>query len=105
MRLKRQPLPQVMGSNGNYPPGAQHDPAAPWNEPKKVLKKVTVSVTYSQEVEVEVWEGSSIQDIGVEVREQIMLPKTACAALAPVMHGKIKETLLGWGEDDFAVAE
>lgn len=105
MRLKRQPLPQVMGSNGNYPPGAQHDPAAPWNEPKKVLKKVTVSVTYSQEVEVEVWEGSSIQDIGIEVREQIMLPKAACAAFATVMHGKIKETLLGWIEDDFAVAE
>lgn len=105
MRLKRQPLPQVMGSNGNYPPGAQYDPAAPWNEPKTVLKKVTVSVTYSQEVEVEVREESSTYDIETAVREQIMLPKIACATLAPVMHGKIKETLLGWGEDDFAVAE
>lgn len=73
---------------------------------KTVLKKVTVSVTYSQEVEVEVREESSVYDIETAgLGNRFMLPKVACATLAPVMHGKIKETLLGWGEDDFAVAE
>ena len=43
-----------MIESGYYPPGAEHDPNAPWNqvdpEPRKV--EVTVSITLSKTVEV-----------------------------------------------------
>ena len=92
-----------MRSNGNYPPGAQYDPAAPWNE-KTETKKVTVSVTYSKDFVVEVPEGCTPEELTELVRRSIVLPKEVMDGIDARNKG-YTTAYGGWEEDDFAVAE
>lgn len=92
-----------MSSNGNYPPGAQHDPAAPWNE-KLEMRKVTVSVTYSKNIEVAVPEGCTTEELEEEVRRTILLPIEVMNHISGVFKEGTTDCD-GWVEDDFAVAE
>lgn len=98
-----------MTESGYYPPGAEHDPNAPWNqvdpEPKKI--EVTVSITLSKTVEVEVDDYIAEEvsdedgyhgvvydysecDLEQAVRDQVTLPNST---------GEFND----WVEDDFAV--
>lgn len=63
-------------SSGGYPPGAENDPRAPYNEkPKEKIKvKAFVSVTYSKVIEVEVEEGYNEVDLKDAVQESGFLP-------------------------------
>lgn len=93
----------------NYPTGAEHDPNAPWNQeeykPQKV--EVTVSITLSKTVEVEVTDYIAEEDSDEDgyhginydysecnleqaVRDQITLPNSV---------GEFND----WTEDDFVV--
>lgn len=92
-----------MSSNGNYPPGAQHDPAAPWNEGSET-KRVTVSVTYSKEFVLEVPKGCTPKELDDFVRRAIITPKEIADRMADKFGG-LKGIYGGWEEDDFAVAE
>lgn len=38
----------------NYPPGAENDPRAPWNQPSDICKEVTVEVPVRLTVDVTV---------------------------------------------------
>ena len=93
-------------NNYDYPVGADNDPEAPWNEksnkPKKV--EVTVSITLSKTVEVEVDDNTTEEinedgiystiynfdncDLEQAVRDQIDLPSKKYS---------------DWSEDDFVV--
>lgn len=92
-----------MSSNDNYPPGAQHDPAAPWNE-RTETKKVTVSVTYSKDFVVEVPEGCTPEELTDFVRHSVLLPKEVMDGISARSKG-YTTTYGGWEEDDFAVIE
>ena len=63
-------------SLGGYPLGAANDPNAPYNrkEPELIKVKVTVSVTYSKEFEVEVEEGYTDKDLRDAVQDLGVLP-------------------------------
>lgn len=103
-------------SNYDYPAGAEYDPKAPWNQvdpkPKKI--KVTVSITLSKTLEVEVSDYITEEEVDEEgnhniyydysncdleqaVRDQITLPSKAYKARESL------EDLKDWVEDDFAV--
>lgn len=92
-----------MSSNGNYPPGAQYDPSAPWNEGVET-KRVTVSVTYSKEFVLEVPKGCTPKELDDFVRRAIITPKEIADRMADKFGG-LKGIYGGWEEDDFAVAE
>lgn len=92
-----------MSSNGNYPPGAQHDPAAPWNEETET-RAVTVSVTYSKDFMVEVPKGSTQEELPELVRKAIILPKEVMDGIDARNKG-YTTAYGGWVEDDFSVAE
>lgn len=98
-----------MIESGYYPAGAEHDPKAPWNqvdpEPRKI--EVTVSITLSKTVEIEVtdyiaeedsdedgYHGISYDysecDLEQAVRDQVTLPNSV---------GEFND----WVEDDFEV--
>lgn len=94
-----------MSSNGNYPPGAQYDPAAPWNDVETVTRRVTISVTYSKEVEVELPKDYNEQNLEEHVRDQVTLPREAMLTLSTVLQGRYKRDCEGWIEDDFAIVE
>lgn len=99
-----------MTESGYYPPGAEHDPNAPWNQidnPERKIE-VTVSVTLSKTVKIKVSDyeitdsgkdedGEYFEDIDYSncdlkkaVKEQIILPQDTCK---------------GWNVDDFEVIE
>ena len=114
-----------MTESGYYPPGAEHDPNAPWNQvdnPEREIE-VTVSVTLSKTVKIKVSDyqitdsgkdedGEYFEDIDYSdcdlkgaVEEQIVLPQEAWDYIAPKSK---KETqaifdLKGWNVDDFEV--
>lgn len=81
-------------SNGNYPTMSQSELSnAPWNqenlEPQKI--KVTVSITLSKTVEVEVTDYDYSEcNLEQAVRDQVILPNSV---------GEFND----WVEDDFAV--
>ena len=98
-----------MSESGYYPAGAEYDPRAPWNqvdpEPRKI--EVTVSITLSKTVEVEVTDYTAEEDYDGEgyyginydyskcnleqaVRDQVTLPNSV---------GEFND----WVEDDFEV--
>jgi hypothetical protein len=52
-----------MGSDGNYPQGAQHESSAPYNQPKVELPKVYRTISISFEVGVEVPENYTDADL------------------------------------------
>lgn len=110
-----------MIESGYYPPGAEHDPRAPYNEgetPEKEIE-VTVSVTLSKTVKIKVSDyeiidsgkdedGEYFRDIDYSncdlqnaVKEQITLPQNAYKRI--VKKGKLYEDLKGWNVDDFEV--
>lgn len=66
----------TINSLGGYPLGAADDPRAPYNQkdPEKVKVKVTVSVTYHKDFEVEVEEGYSDADLRDAIEEMEVLP-------------------------------
>lgn len=97
-----------MTESGYYPPGAEHDPNAPWNQeelPEREIE-VTVSVTLSKTVKIKVSDytitdsgkeedGNYFEDIDYSdcnlktaVEEQIKLPQDTCK---------------DWNIDDFEV--
>ena len=111
-----------MTESGYYPPGAEHDPRAPYNEvetPEKEVE-VTVSITLSKTVKIKVSDyitsgvevdedGNKYEDIDYSecdlkkaVEEQITLPQNACIHMLP--QTKIYEDLAGWNVDDFEIA-
>lgn len=109
-----------MIESGYYPPGAEHDPRAPYNEvevPEEEIE-VTVSVTLSKTVKIKVTdytvesgtdeEGEHFKDIDYSscdlkkaVEEQITLPQNAYTRI--IKKGKLYEDLKGWNVDDMEV--
>ena len=65
-----------INSLGGYPLGAKDDPRAPYNQkdPEKVKVKVTVSVTYHKDFEVEVEKGYTNVDLRDAIEEMEVLP-------------------------------
>lgn len=65
-----------INSLGGYPLGAANDPRAPYNQkdPEKVKVKVTVSVTYHKDFEVEVEEGYTDADLKEAIQNMGVLP-------------------------------
>ena len=114
-----------MTESGYYPPGAEHDPNAPWNQvdnPEREIE-VTVSVTLSKTVKVRVSDyeitdsgkdedGEYFEDIDYSncdlkgaVEEQIVLPQEAYRYITSSGNKSVKEELKGWNVDDFEVVE
>ena len=110
-----------MTESGYYPPGAEHDPNAPWNQvdnPEREIE-VTVSVTLSKTVKIKVSDyeitdsgkdedGECFKDIDYSncdlkgaVEEQIVLPQSAHIYVnnSPKVH----EDLSNWCVDDLEV--
>lgn len=107
--------------SGYYPPGAEHDPKAPWNQsdlPEKEIK-VLVSVTLSKNVKVRVSDygvvdgtdedGCYFEDIDYSecdlygaVEDQIVLPQEAYSYVKPVTgrESKACSDLTGWHVDE-----
>ena len=71
----------TINSLGGYPLGADQDPRAPWNQkdPEKIKVKVTVSVTYHKDFEVEVEEGYTDADLREAIEEMDVLPNCIIA--------------------------
>lgn len=110
-----------MIESGYYPPGAEHDSRAPWNEkdiPEKEVE-VCVSVTLSKTIKIKVSDyeiidsgkdedGEYFEDIDYSncdlkkaVEEQITLPQNACVHMLP--QTKVCKDLAGWNVDDMEV--
>lgn len=71
----------TINSLGGYPLGAANDPRAPYNQkrPEKIKVKVTVSVTYHKDFEVEVEEGYTDKDLRDAIEEMKVLPNDILA--------------------------
>lgn len=114
-----------MKESGYYPPGAEHDIRAPWNEkdiPEKEVE-VYVSITLSKTVKVKVSDytiinsgkdedGEYFEDIDYSdcdlkkaVEEQITLPHQiyTTAEKTSKFSKNVVEDLKGWNIDDFEV--
>ena len=110
-----------MTESGYYPPGAEHDPNAPWNQidnPEREIE-VTVSVTLSKTVKIKVSDyeitdsgkdedGECFKDIDYSdcdlkgaVEEQIVLPQSAHTYVKG--NPKVHEDLSDWCVDDLEV--
>lgn len=110
-----------MIESGYYPPGAEHDSRAPWNE-KDISEKeveVCVSITLSKTVKVKVSDytivdsgkdedGEYFEDIDYSdcdlkkaVEEQITLPQNAHMYVKG--NSKVQEDLSNWYVDDLEV--
>lgn len=115
-----------MTESGYYPPGAEHDPNAPWNQvnnPEREIE-VTVSVTLSKTVKIKVSDyeittgrdedGEYFEDIDYSncdlkgaVEEQIVLPQKAWDYIAPKTKKDVKVIfdLKDWNVDEMEVVE
>lgn len=113
-----------MTESGYYPPGAEHDPNAPWNQvdnPEREIE-VTVSVILSKTVKIKVSDyeitdsgkdedGEYFEDIDYSncdlksaVKEQITLPQDGYLYVrGDHENSKLIEDLSGWNVDDFEV--
>lgn len=114
-----------MTESGYYPPGAEHDPNAPWNQvdnPEREIE-VTVSVTLSKTVKIKVSDyeitdsgkdedGEYFEDIDYSncdlkgaVEGQIVLPQDAWKNLRCTLEhrDKVFNDLRDWNVDDFEV--
>lgn len=110
-----------MTESGYYPPGAEHDPNAPWNQvdnPEREIE-VTVSITLSKTVKIKVSDykitdsgkdedGKCFEDIDYSdydlkgaVEEQIVLPQSAHMYVKN--NSKVHEDLSNWCVDDLEV--
>lgn len=109
-----------MTESGYYPPGAEHDPNAPWNQkelPEREIE-VTVSVTLSKTVKIKVSDytiidsgkdedGDYFEDVDYSdcdlkraVEEQITLPQNA---YNHVVNRKVYLDLKDWNVDEMEV--
>ena len=102
-----------MSSNENYPPGAENDPNAPWNQPEIKYKEVevTISLTMSKTTKVTVPDIEKLDDsiLKEAVREQIVLPYES-DIIKPMLknnpfYKNVLEDLSNWVVDDFEVVE
>lgn len=116
-----------MTESGYYPPRAEHDPNAPWNQvdnPEREIE-VTVSITLSKTVKIKVSDykitdsgkdedGEYFENIDYSncdlkgaVEEQIVLPQKAWNYIAPKTKKDVKaiSDLKDWNVDDFEVIE
>ena len=117
-----------MTESGYYPPGAEHDPNAPWNQeelPEREIE-VTVSVTLSKTVKIKVSDytitdsgkdedGEYFEDVDYSdcdlkgaVEEQIYLPQEAGQLIEDFAIGTVKaknivEDLSNWNVDEMEV--
>ena len=110
-----------MTESGYYPPGAEHNPNAPWNQvdnPEREIE-VTVSVTLSKTVKIKVSDyeitdsgkdedGEYFEDIDYSncdlksaVEEQIVLPQSAHMYIKG--NPKVQKDLSNWCVDDLEV--
>ena len=110
-----------MTESGYYPPGAEHDPRAPYNEvdlPEKEIE-VCISIALSKTVKVKVSDYTIVDsgkdedgeyfedidysdcDLKTAVEEQITLPQNAYKHILP--QTKLYENLKGWNVDEFEV--
>ena len=98
-----------MIESGYYPAGAEYDPKAPWNqvepEPRKI--EVTVSITLSKTVEVEVTDYIAEEDYDEDGYHGISYDYSECnleqAVRNQVTLPNNTEEFKDWAEDDFAV--
>ena len=98
-----------MIESGYYPVGAEYDPKAPWNqvdpEPRKV--EVTVSITLSKTVEVEVTDYIAEEDYDEDGYHGISYDYSECNLEQAVRNQVTLPNSTGefsdWTEDDFAV--
>lgn len=112
-----------MKESGYYPPGAEFDPNAPWNQsdpPEKEIE-VLVSITLSKTMKIKVSDyritdsgkdedGEYFEDIDYSdcdlknaVERQIVLPNEAYKFITSSGNKEVKESLKGWDVDDFEV--
>ena len=98
-----------MSESGYYPAGAEYDPRAPWNqvEPKPKKVEVTVSITLSKTVEVEVTDYTAEENIDEENNHNIIYDFSECnleqAVRDQILLPNDTEEFNSWTEDDFAV--
>lgn len=89
----------------NYPAGAEYDPNAPWNqvdpEPKKI--EVTVSITLSKTVEVEVTDYIVKKDSDEDGNRIISYDFSKCDLKQAVRDQITLPNDNDWVEDDFEV--
>lgn len=89
----------------NYPAGAEYDPNAPWNqvdpEPKKI--EVTVSITLSKTVEVEVTDYIVKEDSDEDGNRIISYDFSKCDLKQAVRDQITLPNDNDWIEDDFEV--
>ncbi len=98
-----------MVESGYYPAGAECDPKAPWNkidpEPRKI--EVTVSITLSKTVEVEVTDYTAEEDYDEDGYNGISYDYSECNLEQAVRDQVTLPNSVGefndWVEDDFAV--
>ena len=98
-----------MIESGYYPAGAEYDPKAPWNqvdpEPRKI--EVTVSITLSKTVEVEVTDYTAEEDSDEDGYHGIIYDYSECDLEQAVRDQVTLPNSVGefndWVEDDFEV--
>lgn len=95
-------------NNYDYPISSD-TPDAPWNqiEPKPKKVEVTVSITLSKTVEVEVTDYTAEEDIDEENNHNIIYDFSECnleqAVRDQILLPNDTEEFNSWTEDDFAV--
>ncbi len=93
----------------NVPIGAEYDPNAPWNQedPKPQKIEVTVSITLSKTVEVEVTDYTAEEDYDEDGYHGINYDYSECNLEQAVRDQVTLPNSVGefndWIEDDFAV--
>ena len=98
-----------MSESGYYPAGAEYDPKAPWNqvdpEPRKI--EVTVSITLSKTVEIEVTDYIAEEDSDEDGYHGIIYDYSECDLEQAVRDQITLPNSVGefndWTEDDFEV--
>ena len=98
-----------MNESDYYPTGTYNNPDAPWNEITKKPKKieVTVSITLSKTVEVEVDDYTAEEDFEEDGYQGITYDFSECNLEQAVRDQITLPNNIGefndWDEDDFAV--
>lgn len=114
-----------MTESGYYPPGAEHDPNAPWNQEELTEREieVTISVTLSKTVKIKVSDytitdsgkdedGDYFEDVDYSdcdlrgaVEEQIALPQDAYNYITPKSKKEVQviSDLKEWNVDEMEV--
>lgn len=93
----------------NVPIGAEYDPNAPWNQedPKPQKIEVTVSITLSKTVEIEVNDYTAEEEIDEDGNHNVYYDYSECN-LEQAVRDQIplptdESRFNDWVEDDFAI--